>query len=188
MNLKMIAPLAVVSGAVAATLVLGTTGGGAPIALSKATPVSASSDELGAPSYLPSIATLADVVRDAAGGQIVREYALSGRANANTVTAQGLALNPKAVHPATVMTVYYIPGLQNPDIPVDPTYFDVAAVDINGARGTLSTPKSGLGAYRVDWVDAAGDYHVVLSERLKTPEGTSGLAAADLLAVARSVR
>jgi hypothetical protein len=187
MNRKWIAPLALVTGAGAVAIILAAQG--TTTALPDSFPVAASSDELGAPATLPASATLVRVTRDApTGGPVVREYSLAGKANSNTVTPQALALTPKSVHPATTLTVYYIPGLSDPDIPVDPVYFDRTSVDVNGSTGALSIPKSGLGAHRVDWVDSAGDYHVVMSERLQTPDGISGLASDELLRIARSVR
>jgi hypothetical protein len=66
-------------------------------------------------------------------------------------------------------------------------FFDRAAANIHGVTGTLSTPKTEHGVSRLDSVDAAGDYHVVTSKRLTTPDSLSGASPEVVVQVARSV-
>jgi hypothetical protein len=115
-------------------------------------------------------------------------YSIDGPANARTIPPGGItAQNATTVHPATTVDITFNPNTTNmPPVPADPAFFLRDTVRINGNRGVASTPKNGYGAFRIDWVDAAG-YHSVMCDRLKTPEGRSGLPMDDLLHIARSL-
>lgn len=148
-----------------------------------------STSAVGAPTVLPAIASLKGSWT-LSGGQVHHEYRLAGSANSDTATAEALERNPesRAVHPATYLTVDFIPQVGDLQIPADPAYNNITTVDVNGAEGKLTIAKNGLGVIRLDWIDAQGNYHVVMSERLDTSDGVSGLAADQILAVGRSVK
>lgn len=148
-----------------------------------------STSVVGAPTILPASASHK---RSWAlpGGAVHHEYRLVGLANADTVAAQRLASDPRslAVHPATYLSVDFVPHPgKKPEVPGNPAYSNTEAVDINGADGTLTTMKNGLGVIRLDWIDGAGNYHVVMVDRLQTSAGLSGLSATQILAVGRSI-
>ncbi len=142
----------------------------------------------GAPTKLPAIASLKRSWASS-GGSVYHEYRLAGPANADTATPEALENDPKsrAVHPATYLTVDFVPKVGTFEVPADPAFNNTEKVDVNGSVGTLTTSKNGLGVIRLDWVDAAGNYHVVMTERLNTSDGLSGLSADQILAVGRSV-
>jgi hypothetical protein len=142
----------------------------------------------GAPTELPAIASLKESWMFE-GGSVQHEYRLAGPANADTATPDALTANPRslAVHPATYLTVDFNPGVGKFEVPADPAFSNIETVDVNGVMGQLTTMKNGLGVIRLDWVDAAGNYHVVMVDRLKTSDGLSGLSVQQILAVGRSV-
>jgi len=150
------------------------------------------------PSYLPAGAKLLPApsettVKDPAGqtvrsGPAVSSYDLAGAANSDTIPAGGsTAADATTVHPSTELQINFVAGLTSlPAIPADPKYFDSSQVTIAGNAATLTTPASGYGVERLDWVDGDG-YHVVMVDRLKTTDGTSGIAPAELERVAASL-
>lgn len=152
---------------------------------------------LGAPTELPAIASHKDSWLFN-NGALHHEYSLAGAANADTATPEAIATDPTspAVHPATYLTVSFNPevgenaviGEGKLQIPADPKFNRTRTVDINGAVGKLTTSKNGLGVIRLDWIDAAGNYHVVKVDRLQTSDGTSGLSANQILAIGRSIK
>jgi hypothetical protein len=151
--------------------------------------LASSSGDTGAPTFLPSIAhLLSESGEPKAPGAVFRQYSLDGPANASNVTPQALLLDPTHVHPATELSIDFVPGFSHPDVPFAPEWFTRTIVDVNGAAASVIVAKTGLGATRVDWVDAAGNYHVVLTDRLRTSDGVSGLDVDTLLAIARSIR
>lgn len=161
----------------------------APIAARPASDAAPAYTQSVTPRYLPAGATLVESPHDGTFPDVaVRQYALPGAANADTIPPTGIdEQNALTVHTATVLEVSFVPGVASvPPIGVDPTYFDIRDVTVAGLPALLSTPKNGFGAYRVDWMDAAG-YHVVLCERQDTVDGTSGIPADELLRVADSL-
>lgn len=112
-------------------------------------------------------------------------FVLPGRANSNTIPAGGATKdNAESAHPETRLAVVFVRGEATmPELPVDPTFFDITRIDVHGWDGQLSVPKTGYGAQRVDWVDGAG-YHAVICERLRTADGESGLRPDALRSVA----
>lgn len=113
-------------------------------------------------------------------------YSLPGAANANTVPASGATdANFATVHPETQLQVYVVPGAQ-PAAVVDLALTNVAPVTIGDIAGTLTTLKTGAGVVRIDW-DSNDTHYVVLTDRLLTPEGLSGITSAELLKVARGL-
>jgi hypothetical protein len=179
--------LAVVAIAVATASIAGPPA--APIAVRRAS----ESDELSTtsvtPAYLPPGTTAAPSVSEP-GFRSVGEnhYLLAGPANANTIPAGGVDdSNATTAHPATELVVTFVPNVGDlPALPVDPEYFTISHVTVAGLPAVQSTPKDGFGVHRIDWVDAAG-YHVVLCERFRTPEGTSGLPVDELVHIASSL-
>ena len=86
-----------------------------------------------------------------------------------------------------MLTVMFNPGIRIlPDLNVDPEFFHSRPVFVAGLPGFLSTPKDGLGAQRLDWVDAAG-YHGVHCDRLQHVEGIAGCEPEELVRVASSL-
>ena len=108
---------------------------------------------------------------------------------------------PSAVQPVSV-NVYRLPGAINadttiaiefnpnattlPSVGADPRFFDSRRVDVAGNSALITTPKSGRGPYRLDWMDADG-YHSVLTERLQTRSGVSGYDIDVLIRIIRSL-
>lgn len=183
--------------AAAAVLTAGVTGGvtvlrhehPAPISADPASDVGPVATTSVRPVYLPAGATLVSTPDDPRYPSVAEaHYALPGPANADTIPAGGLtAETALTAHTSTELVLTFVPGLTTPpSLPADPAFFDVRNVTVAGLPALLSTPKNGFGVHRVDWIDAAG-YHVVLCERLATPQGTSGLPASELLRVAASL-
>ena len=117
-------------------------------------------------------------------------YRIDGAANRDTLPPGGLSAHSArdlSVHPATVIQSLFNPALTElPPSSADPAYFNVELVQIGQFTATLSTPKNGLGMHRLDWVDPQG-YHTLSCDRIKTPAGTSGVGAGDLVRMARSL-
>jgi hypothetical protein len=150
--------------------------------------LASASASTGAPTMLPAIAhLLSETDEPKAPDAVFRQYSLDGAANASNVTEQALLLNPKGVHPDTQLSISFVPRFTPPDAPFEAAWFTRSTVDVNGAAATVLTAKNGLGTERIDWVDAAGDYHVVMVDRLRTADGLSGLDVDTLLAIARSI-
>ena len=140
------------------------------------------------PKWLPEGAALIPPTVGTEGADTGSTYSLAGKQNANTIPSSGLTdQNVATVHPATAFGVYFKAGTTSlPESMTDASLWDISKVDVGGWDATLATPKNGYGAYRIDWIDSSG-YHVVIEERLKTVEGTSGIPASDLLKVAQSL-
>jgi hypothetical protein len=152
------------------------------------TSVSQSGNDSGAPTWLPSAARpKSETGEPKAPSAVFRQYSLSGSANENTLTPEGIAASASWAHPETEISVSFVPHLVPEPLPTDPRWFVTTPVDVNGAMGTVTYAKNGLGATRVDWVDAVGNYHVVLEDRLRTPDGVSGVDVDTLLRIARSI-
>lgn len=144
----------------------------------------------GAASWVPDGSRLgASHVPDDGSGSASYSYILSGGANSDTMDEAALAANPRslAVHPATEITVHFAPAItEQPELMADEKFFEISTVDVNGSTATVSTPRNGLGAHRIEWVDDRG-YHVVLCDRIRTDHGVSGVDTETLLKVSRSV-
>jgi hypothetical protein len=160
----------------------------AGLRMAPVTPLPVPAEGVGAPDYLPSGAELSHTHRrDDGSGSAVYSYSLAGPANQSTITPEAMARDPKSVHPASELTVYYASGIRElPELPVDAEYFESTKVSVNGADAVVSTPRNGFGAHRIDWVDRSG-YHTVLSDRLITDHGKSGIGIAELTKVAESI-
>lgn len=150
------------------------------------------------PSWLPAGATLIDsgavtagapsalAANLATGAPSSAAYQLAGAANANTVPAAGVtdAAEALAQHPATALTVVFVPASQGPPPEQDP-YTNTSTVSIAGHTATVTTTGQ-YGPMRIEWVDANG-YHAVSCARLHTSSGISGLSLNDLTHVATSL-
>jgi hypothetical protein len=115
-------------------------------------------------------------------------YRIAGPANANTILAGGSTPeNATVVHPDTTVDITFNPNVRvMPRVPTFPKYDSRRWISIDGNPALVSVPKNGFGAFRIDWVDAYG-YHVVMCDRLSTPEGRSGVAMSALIRMARSL-
>jgi hypothetical protein len=115
-------------------------------------------------------------------------YRIDGPANANTIPPGGpSAENATTVHPDTTIDITFIPSVSGmPPVPGQPRYVIRRTITIAGNPALVSIPKNGYGAFRIDWVDPAG-YHVVMCDRLNTPDGRSGVPMNDLVHMARSL-
>jgi len=115
-------------------------------------------------------------------------YRIDGPANANTIPPGGpTAENATTVHPDTTIDITFNPNVVSlPPVPTQPRYYLSRTITIAGNSALVSIPKNGYGAFRIDWVDPAG-YHVIMCDRLKTPDGRSGVPMNDLIHMARSL-
>jgi hypothetical protein len=59
-------------------------------------------------------------------------------------------------------------------------------VSIAGNHGFLGVDTNEHGAFRIDWLDAAG-YHSIIMDRIITPQGLSGIGRGEMLRMARSL-
>jgi hypothetical protein len=147
------------------------------------------------PSYLPPGTRLVDEqpVSSPNGGRTIgkeAEYQIPGLANANTMPA-GPLTSAEAVddhfHPATFIQVTFIAQLTNPGpVPCFPPECAQSIAQVDGHTATVAAFRNGYGVVRIDWLDSAG-YHVVMCDRQKTSDGTSGIGPDELLRVAASL-
>jgi len=148
------------------------------------------------PAYLPDGARPRPtrVHRFSAGDRTVRswikEYALAGKVNADTVPpGPRKADSPLTGHLSTVLQIIFNPDVHVRKLPPGmPHYpdFKTEIIDLPSGPATLAWWPDGFGVQRIDWFDEAG-YHVVMSERLKTTDGISGISRSELVRVARSL-
>lgn len=142
------------------------------------------------PRQLPSGAALAVDIKQGETRHL--EWALPGRENANTIPTTGLNdVNYALVHPATTLTMEIVakPDGVMPESVVDQAYFSSAVRRLpigDGVDATVSAPRDGLGAHRVEWVQN-GFYYLLIEDRLKSPDGLSGVDLEQLVRVASSV-
>lgn len=116
-------------------------------------------------------------------------YALSGLANRDTFPASGPSRSDGTQHPASIITLsaLYDPTGVLPAPLADPTYFFVRSLSIGGGRtARVSSPKSGYGPYRVEWVQG-GEFYAIIGTRGFTSDGKSGVPLSQLVKMAESV-
>lgn len=136
------------------------------------------------PGYLPAGAALVkDHYEPDINGWLV-SYSLPGRANSNTIDEATFAGGTG--HPETFLRLAIVPSADQ--FPAaDPAYFTTRQVEIGAFPGRLSVPTSGYGLHSIVWFDGEQAYRVSV-DRLRTPDGTSGVRVEELLRVAASIR
>jgi hypothetical protein len=148
------------------------------------------------PSYLPPGATIAASrsfqAQTTASATLPAHSAtgisLAGAANQNTITPSSGADPTGGTHPATVIDIGFVAGQRSlpPGPPAgDPDLVTATAV-IGGNDARLLYTRSGIGLIKFQWIDADG-YHEVMCDRLRTPDGLSGVDKAELLNIAQSL-
>lgn len=137
-----------------------------------------------APRWLPAGAR--EVADSTSRPRPGRVYALSGRANAQVLPANASTAAAVAAHPAT--TIRFLTGALGTLTPPidDPILFVVKDVAIGGQKGTLTEQANGLGDVTLAWSQDDQDFQLI-TQRLRTPDGTSGVSDADLVHMAESV-
>lgn len=117
-------------------------------------------------------------------------YSIAGRANADTLPTGGVQASNAtdlSQHPATVIESMFNPNLRVlPSLNLDTRFFASREVIVGAFTATVTTPRNGYGAHRVDWIDPEG-YHTLVCDRLRTDDGTSGVDDDALLRMARNL-
>ena len=142
------------------------------------------------PRYLPKGARPAPITFPKAGAPLMA-YCLPGRANANTIPPGGpTEENYSIVHSATCLGFFYMPAESNGRLPPSLAFgpsFSVSQTTVSGHPARLTMPSRGVvGLYQLEWM-ASGLRFTLRVDRLRTPEGVSGIPLTELRRVANSV-
>lgn len=140
------------------------------------------------PSYLPiGVLSVPDI--SCGAHNVLMVFRLVGAANSDTFPASGAATEfDGSQHPASVLSFAETDGPANslPD-GIDPEFFAVRDITLtNGALARVTTPLSGYGPHRIDWL-MGNKLFTLLGTRGSTNEGDSGLPMDELIKIADSV-
>jgi hypothetical protein len=136
--------------------------------------------------YLPSGAQL--VNSGNMHGQVYAAYSLPGKANADTIPQGGLTPeSATSFHVATGVTLTAGPGYGAIPSDVVDGYgpdFTQTWTTVRGEKALVTQQANGYGTLRIDWVGNDGVYYTVLTQRLDTNDGLSGIDEAVLQQIA----
>jgi hypothetical protein len=146
------------------------------------------------PRVLPSTVT-GWVSRSCDANVAIWTLSLAGTANTDTTVALGAAGG--AAHAASVVT-YIVsfpsspgpPGWQSLPDPIvnDATVRISTTVLSDGAVARITTPVTGFGMSRVEWIKDGSYFQVLCPHGATVADGLTGISDSDLLALANSVR
>jgi hypothetical protein len=140
------------------------------------------------PDYLPTAVIPTPDIR-CGSHNVTVDYRLLGEANSDTFPSSGAATKfDGSQHPASILSLAIVDDPSgNLDSAADPEFFDVHDVKLaSGATARQTTPISGYGPYRLDWV-MGGKMFTLLGTRGSTDQGDSGLPMSELLKIANSI-
>ena len=203
-----LAAVIIVAGAVVGGIELAnspSSGGNASVvaagtSVSQTSPAATPASPSAAPTHLTSVSAInvdflpAGVEQYTNGtlnGTVYRSFSLPGKANTSTVPASGItADNAATVHVATRLILYAEAGATAIPDEVTAGYgdgFTQTWTTVQGAKALITQRANGYGTLRIDWVGNDGVYYTVITQRLDTPDGLSGLDEATMLQIANGV-
>lgn len=140
------------------------------------------------PKYLPAGAEH-DVGKSTLHGGWVDNWALPGNQNSRIMPLSPAEAEPGVwYHPATGIALTQLPQSMSTFGGADQRLANITTVDLGGVAGTVVTPISGYGVYRIAWVRGGVAYDLQ-SQRLKvSADGAmSGVPIDELMKVAQSI-